>query len=283
MAFGASPPNPDSPKPMFMAPEPEPEPEPKRTKRSEEIKDNEVDENQFFLQKIQELVNQKMMAFCSQSSSSSSNHDQEPKVVAINDAKPAKKPSKECQLSRSRSRSRSPTDDADYDDREIKKQKKAKKMIPNKMYVRSPAVNNETTEGLKKFVTEELNGSDMKLVIQKTLYASDLAKNQNRLNMPINQLENPKFLTDDEKELLDRDGSSIEVPLFGPTLKLHEKPMTLAKWHMKTTSNYILKTHWNHFVEANLEVLTVNTMVQVWSFRRDEKLCLSLICVGRAD
>ncbi|KAJ9553459.1 hypothetical protein OSB04_017504 [Centaurea solstitialis] len=284
MAIGASPSNPDSLKPMFMAPEPE-----LKRRRilssqattkfddQEEIKDHEVDENQFFLQKIQELVNLKM-TLVSQSSSSSV-VDQEPKVVVIKDAKPTKKPSKERQLSRSRS----PTDDADYDEREFKKQKKAKKMIPNKMYVRSPAVSNETTERLKKLVTEEMNCSELKLVIQKPLYASDLAKNQNRLNMPINQLETAKFLRPHEEPLLDGDGGWIAVPLLGPTLKFHENPMRLAKWHMKSTSNYILKTNWIEFVEANPKDLTLNTMVQVWSFRRDEQLCFALVCVGRAD
>nr|GEY71970.1 putative B3 domain-containing protein At3g24850 [Tanacetum cinerariifolium] len=43
-----------------------------------------------------------------------------------------------------------------------------------------PVVKNEVTERLQKFITDKMNSSDLKLVIQKVLYMSDLAPGQNR-------------------------------------------------------------------------------------------------------
>ncbi|KAI3719955.1 hypothetical protein L6452_20861 [Arctium lappa] len=225
---------------MFMAPD-------KRSKRE--------CEDQYYLQKIQELVDQKI-AWFSRQDQSSSDDDQEFKVVA------------------KKTKRRSPiTDEDEY------KMKKQKKKIQNKVYVGCSATNNEKIERLKEFVTEEMKGSDLMLVIQKILYATDLAKNQNRLSMPINQLETLEFLTADEKRLLDTKDGEIDVPLLGPTLRMHANPMKLKMWQLKTTCNYVLRTGWNQFVESNSEDLKEHRKVQVWSFRRDQQLCFALVCL----
>nr|GEW09410.1 DNA-directed DNA polymerase [Tanacetum cinerariifolium] len=62
-----------------------------------------------------------------------------------------------------------------------------------------PIMKNEVTEQLESCIRETIKGSDIKLVIQKLLYMSYLRKSQNRLNMPINQLETIDFLTNKEK------------------------------------------------------------------------------------
>ncbi|XP_024987866.1 B3 domain-containing protein At2g31420-like [Cynara cardunculus var. scolymus] len=212
-----------------------------------------TEEDKYYLQKINELVQHKMQLFARQDQASSSHHHELTK-------KPVKK------------RPLSSIDDQDEN------KKKRMKIQDKKMHVRSPVISNNTTERLKEFITGEMKGSDLKLVIQKILYATDLAKNQNRLSMPMNQLETLDFLTSDEKQLLDRDGE-FKVPLLGPTLQMHTNPMTLRMWNLKSTSNYVLKTNWNQFVEKNKEYLTANTTVQVWSFRREEKLCFAIACV----
>ncbi|KAL4567639.1 hypothetical protein LXL04_023228 [Taraxacum kok-saghyz] len=53
-----------------------------------------------------------------------------------------------------------------------------------------------TIPSLEEFVANEMNGRDLTLVIKKILYASDLAKTQNRLSMPMNQLETLEFSTE---------------------------------------------------------------------------------------
>ncbi|KAL7604678.1 hypothetical protein Lser_V15G15213 [Lactuca serriola] len=142
-------------------------------------------------------------------------------------------------------------------------------------------VRNQITQELEEFITNELEGTEAKVVIQKTLYKSDLEENQNRLNMPMKQVIKPdEFLRKNEKEDLEN-GMEFEVKLWGPRLEMHENPMMLKMWHMKTTSNYVLKTEWNRFVKANEKDLEINKTIQVWSFRREEKLCFAIACLER--
>ncbi|KAI3719945.1 hypothetical protein L6452_20851 [Arctium lappa] len=208
------------------------------------------EEDKYYERKIQELINEKIESFSRQDRLSNQ------EIVA----KKSKK---------------RPHSSSTFDQDENEKKQKTKKIKIDQ--------NNKAIERLKKFITEEMKGSDLKLVIQKILYATDLAKNQNRLSMPINQLETLEFLTADEKRLLDTKEGVIDVPLLGPRLRMHAKPMKLTKWRLKTTCNYVLRTNWHQFVENNSEDLTVNTKIQMWSFRKDERLCFALACVGRAD
>ncbi|KAI3744255.1 hypothetical protein L1987_57332 [Smallanthus sonchifolius] len=160
-----------------------------------------------------------------------------------------------------------------------------RRKVPKKA-VRTPVVSNEATERLKEFVVNELKGTDMKLVIQKNLYHSDTIQSQNRLSMPMNQLETDDFLTVDEKKILDIKNpkeNEIEVSLVGPTLEMYCLPMKLKMWHMASTMNYVLKTHWFEFWEDNAEYLQEDVKIQVWSFRIDEKLCFAIACVDEPD
>ncbi|KAL4580194.1 hypothetical protein LXL04_016378 [Taraxacum kok-saghyz] len=141
-------------------------------------------------------------------------------------------------------------------------------------------VSNEVTQRLKEYIVTEENGTEVKLVIQKTLFQSDLEKSQNRLNMPINQLQTLDFLTEDEKRRLDREGE-FDVGLLGPRLQMHEKAMVLKKWPMRSTYNYVLKTNWNNFVKENEKDLKKNSMIQVWSFRKKEKLYFAIACLEK--
>ncbi|CAI9278711.1 unnamed protein product [Lactuca saligna] len=142
-------------------------------------------------------------------------------------------------------------------------------------------VKNQITQELEEFITNKLKGKEAKVVMEKTLYKSDLEKNQNRLNMPMKQVIEPdEFLRKNEKDDLEN-GKEFEVKLWGPRLKKHEKRMMLKMWHMKSTSNYVLKTNWNHFVMANKKDLEINKKIQVWSFRRKEKLCFAIARLDR--
>ncbi|GJU35226.1 B3 domain-containing protein, DNA-binding pseudobarrel domain protein [Tanacetum coccineum] len=127
---------------------------------------------------------------------------------------------------------------------------------------------------------DEIKGCNMKLVIQKTLYKSDLTLSQNRLNMPFKQVETHDFLTDKEMQILCDHGGEIEVRLVGPNLQMFNKPMRLQIWHMSFVKTYVLRTNWYDFVEANKMVLKELATLQVWSFRKDEQLCFAVVCVG---
>lgn len=154
------------------------------------------------------------------------------------------------------------------------------KVVPKKV-VGKLVVTNEVTERLKEFVTNEMNGLDMKLVIQKFLFGSDLSDGQNRLNIPINQVKKHEFLTIDEKQFLESDvKNEIEVRVLGPRLRMFEETMGLKIWRMSTTKNYVLKgKYWSKFVNDNKDDLKVNTNIQVWSFRKERQLYLAIVCV----
>ncbi|GKA65523.1 B3 domain-containing protein, DNA-binding pseudobarrel domain protein [Tanacetum coccineum] len=162
---------------------------------------------------------------------------------------------------------------------EVDKKKKKKKKV--KMVVDKWVVSDEVITQLKEFITsDEINGLDMKLVIQKSLYQSDLVRAQNRLNMPFNQVETHDFLTPEEKRILGND-SEIKVQILGPNLQMYKKPMWLKIWSMMRTKNYVLKTNWYDFVQANKSVLKEKTTIQIWSFRKDGKLCFAVVCVDK--
>lgn len=61
----------------------------------------------------------------------------------------------------------------------------------------------EIIEQLKRFIkSDKMNGSDLKLVIQRRLFNSDVKPEQNRLNIQIKQLKTQKFLKVDEKRMV---------------------------------------------------------------------------------
>ncbi|XP_076918910.1 putative B3 domain-containing protein At2g27410 [Bidens hawaiensis] len=157
---------------------------------------------------------------------------------------------------------------------------KKKRKVPKK-YVRMPVVINEVTKRLNEFVTNELNGTELQLVIQKRLYYSDRLQSQNRLSIPVKQMESVEFLTTDETRTLNTKENKIEVLLVGPTLKVYNKPMELTMWNMQSSVNYVLKSHWFEFWSENKACLKEDSKIQVWSFRRGRQLCFAVVCVEK--
>ncbi|KAL5080476.1 hypothetical protein RYX36_008897 [Vicia faba] len=121
-----------------------------------------------------------------------------------------------------------------------------------------------------------LNGSDIKYIICKELFKSDLNNYLNCLSMPITQIKSD-FLTEIEKASLEtRDQEEkpigIKVTVLDPCF--NEFSLFLKKWNMKTTSIYILHQDWTHvLLENNFEE---NKKLDIWSFRVNEKLYLLL-------
>lgn len=163
---------------------------------------------------------------------------------------------------------------------ELKKIEESKKSLIGSKRQRS-SMDEVENKALKEFIEgEKINGTKIKLVIQKTLYETDLKRSQNRLNMPFKQVETHEFLTDEEKEIL-KNKEGIKVRVIGPTFMMYEKPLWLKIWSMSKTHNYVLNTNWCNFVEANRKILKVDTAIQVWSFRKDEQLCFAILCVDK--
>ena len=122
------------------------------------------------------------------------------------------------------------------------------------------------------------NGSDVKLVIQKKLYKTDMLGRFARLSIPKGQMI-AEFLSEEEQMTLQQkkeDGvhyKGMEVQLIQPSLK--ECSISLKKWQQGGNNSYMLSSPWNKIAENN--GLEVGDIIQLWSFRVDHSPCLILI------
>ncbi|CAL5197088.1 unnamed protein product [Lathyrus oleraceus] len=125
-------------------------------------------------------------------------------------------------------------------------------------------------------MTKVLDGSDIKYIMHKTLFNSDLSYNNNRLSMPITQIKYD-FLTEIEKATLetrDQEGKPVglKVTMLDPCF--NEFSLSLKKWNMNTTSIYNLIQDWTPVLEKNN--FKENQKFDIWSFRVNDKLYLLL-------
>ncbi|CAH1416810.1 unnamed protein product [Lactuca virosa] len=146
----------------------------------------------------------------------------------------------------------------------VQQEKDSKTLKPPTVNTKMNSKRKVSTRRLKNFITTEMNGKDMTVVINKKLYESDLLESQNRLSMPMKQLKTDEFLTENEKQDLEN-GKEFEVGLLGPTLRLHQKPMVMKMWRLKSTGrrSYVLKTNWNEFVKENEKEMKRHSKIQM--------------------
>ncbi|CAA2936476.1 Hypothetical predicted protein [Olea europaea subsp. europaea] len=124
--------------------------------------------------------------------------------------------------------------------------------------------------------------SEAKLVIQKQLFASDTAKDQNRFTIPANQIRE-EFLSNEEKMYLSRYASkgrkmAMEVKIIEPLLG--EGTVELRKWDLEKYSgrsslSYVLNKTWGEILENNK--LEIGNVMQLWAVRVDEELLFVLV------
>ncbi|RYR26395.1 hypothetical protein Ahy_B02g060630 isoform C [Arachis hypogaea] len=112
----------------------------------------------------------------------------------------------------------------------------------------------ELPQNFKNLISD-MSGSKITLLIEKTLYSSDLNPQQNRLSMPSQQVKDKDFLLFTELESLE-EKKGIKVKLIQPSLKITE--LTLIKWFMhkgpeseKVSISYILRSNWVQVAKAN--------------------------------
>ncbi|MBA0554205.1 hypothetical protein Golob_013324 [Gossypium lobatum] len=131
-----------------------------------------------------------------------------------------------------------------------------------------------------KEMIKDMDGNEEKLIIQKTIYKTNLRKHYRCLSIAMNRVE-VKFLTDEETSALKQSSKErIEALVIEPCLKTRD--MSLRIWDMpKPTSLFsslsVLIIGWKSVVEDN--DLKVRDVVQVWSFQVNSKLCFALIIV----
>ncbi|KAJ7942548.1 B3 domain-containing protein family [Quillaja saponaria] len=132
---------------------------------------------------------------------------------------------------------------------------------------------------------EELGGSEIKLVIQKELFGTDLNPNNGRFSIPQTQILT-EFLTESEKAFLDLRQRNNQGRLCGLDVlvldpRLVEFNLHLKKWKMERTDVYNLTYKWNEILNGNKSNLCLHDVVQLWCFRRSnsKQLCFALVKV----
>ncbi|KAB5534817.1 hypothetical protein DKX38_017903 [Salix brachista] len=136
---------------------------------------------------------------------------------------------------------------------------------------------------------QEGRDSEIKLRIMKQMFKTDMDKHQERFSMPLNQIKDGHdFLNETEMEEV-RHGESMSTEVKLVELRrlkdgnVHQSTMKLRRRQMKNTVSYVLTSNWNHVLDRNAGALKVDDIVQVYSFRRDQKLWLVLIKVMDAE
>ncbi|MBA0605671.1 hypothetical protein Godav_018222 [Gossypium davidsonii] len=110
------------------------------------------------------------------------------------------------------------------------------------------------------------------LVIQKTIFFSDINPTASRFSIPFSQVKTHDFLNEAEAKELD-DKNPMQVWLLDPSMK--GTNITFNKWVMGSSSLYVLTNTWNPVVKNNQ--LKKGEMVQLWSFRVNSLLCFALV------
>jgi len=129
---------------------------------------------------------------------------------------------------------------------------------------------------------EQMEGCEVKLVIQKELTTSDVDKDQSRLSVPIGKIEE-NFLTPMEELSLayvpqKKKGRKkfvgMSVSMLDPNLILYID-MCFKKWKMGTGEVYIITNKWKKLVAENR--FEAKKKVELWSFRCRGELYFALV------
>ncbi|KAL2348414.1 hypothetical protein Fmac_002414 [Flemingia macrophylla] len=118
---------------------------------------------------------------------------------------------------------------------------------------------------------------DIKFVMHKRLFSSDVDPYKNRLSMPKNGIA-CDFLTKAEvTKLSERDGKNqlvgVEVTVLDPCLR--EFSVLLKKWDMDTTHTYNLSGHWKNIVSINK--FEKDQELKIWTCRVNNRLYFLLV------
>ncbi|KAH7839701.1 hypothetical protein Vadar_007547 [Vaccinium darrowii] len=171
-----------------------------------------------------------------------------------------------------RKRSRGSSSDCEFDEEDEKVRVNKKKKKVNNLVITEniPDLPSDLKERIKN-----LGGTEASLVIQKGLYATDVSSGHGRLSLPWLQIKDKEFLSEKEKDFLDRKRDVVpemEARLIGENGKEHE--MAIRVWNGVPN----LVKGWNGVVIDH--GLGLGRIVQLWSFRVEGKLWFALVKLG---
>ncbi|KAL7219467.1 hypothetical protein ACSBR2_012507 [Camellia fascicularis] len=162
--------------------------------------------------------------------------------------------------------------------------KKKKKMSSNKGIDNVSYPPPELPSEFKEKINN-LNGSKLKLLIQKRVTTTNVSHTHNRILMPLNGIK-VDFLSDEEKKHLDSHTGTNVAEILAKLIKpdsCKECDITFKKWDMKkergkTSSMYVFSKEWNEIKRRNK--IEQGMIVLVGSFRGPgDELCFALVIV----
>nr|XP_004231678.2 uncharacterized protein LOC101264573 [Solanum lycopersicum] len=164
-----------------------------------------------------------------------------------------------------------------FDEKQSKSEDAKKKRRKVKPIIDPPVLPDELKEKISGMGVQI---SQVKLVIQKALYDTDLSYQQMRLSIPVNQVVSKDFLTPQQKMVLETKNVSnkktkIQFNLIEPSLE--QTKIHLTKWDRSNSSSYVLLNNWMQVVERNK--LKPEMVVQLWSFHQHLVPWLALVLV----
>ncbi|KAH0714513.1 hypothetical protein KY284_007418 [Solanum tuberosum] len=160
-----------------------------------------------------------------------------------------------------------------------------KKAVENRVILENRGnsiMNRELDIEFKKLII--CNGGSLesvKLVIEKTLFKTDVKPEEGRFSIPKKQMSNSFLEPEEDAHLSTRNEGKMcemKVMLIEPSRRISE--INLRKWFMnkdngKVSLSYVLVTYWNEVVRRNN--LECDTKVQLWAFRKGVDLCFALV------
>ncbi|KAK3232052.1 hypothetical protein Dsin_003933 [Dipteronia sinensis] len=111
---------------------------------------------------------------------------------------------------------------------------------------------------LRNHIESTFNGTDILLVMEKTITASDIDRNQNRLLFGVNNVKNQFLITQEEKNKVNQPGGlqvSVIQPCFETTSEVDLRKRTKKD---SRYSGYVLTGNWFKIAENEMNHLRIN-------------------------
>ncbi|KAF5735214.1 B3 domain-containing protein [Tripterygium wilfordii] len=156
----------------------------------------------------------------------------------------------------------------------------SKKKVMRDQVIMVPPENPQLPADFKARI-EAMNGTNIKLVIHKKVYKTDLNVHHERISLPRTQIISKDFLRPEEAEFV-HSGGVMDCKLIGPRPYYQSYDLKLRKWDSKTSWSYALTTKWPDFIRfyaIEEEIVKEGDVVQIWSFRRNSRLHMAFVKV----
>ncbi|KAK1591799.1 hypothetical protein Q3G72_013861 [Acer saccharum] len=118
---------------------------------------------------------------------------------------------------------------------------------------------------------DKLNGTDVMLVGEKTMTATDMDRHQGRFSIPRGKVRTHAFLREE-----DNPTEGVKCSLIQPCCQVITD-LEFKKWTMNVTFSYTLIKKWNSIACNEKNGLQTGCLVQLWSFRVGSKLWFALV------